>query len=119
MLKLHPSLEKFLNNNYKYSRVLISAIEIKGILHLLVPSQCPCCDGMGKYLCESMRDHVFTQEDLQKDPNFHEDMIRGKYDVPCEVCMAEGYVMTLAHDEINKDLLNGWHRQIQIEMGEL
>lgn len=56
---------------------------------------CSRCDGEGK---SSAHLGSFTREDFDEDPDFAEDYMEGKYDIPCEKC--KGRCVTF---EIDRD----------------
>lgn len=57
---------------------------------------CDNCDGVGSHLKTSLRDIAFSTYDDDYDPDFIDDMMRGRYDQTCEICKGEGRIITLS-----------------------
>ena len=47
---------------------------------------CPRCRGKGSHLIDGMREHAYTVEEMDEDPQFFEDYMSGAYDKACDEC---------------------------------
>jgi hypothetical protein len=47
---------------------------------------CETCRGKGSHVNPSIDSHGLTAEDFAEDPEFREDYVSGRYDVPCAEC---------------------------------
>lgn len=57
---------------------------------LAVPARfevCPDCEGTGRTLHASLRDHAYSREDFDADPDFEAGYFGGRYDVQCPTCV--------------------------------
>lgn len=125
MLKLSNSFKKFLDTREiendenaqgdDYHRISANELKIGKVIHKLQPVECDHCSGEGKHLYGSMKGHAYTQEEMDEDPDFREDMMEGKYDVSCQECDGQGFVMIpCEEDPINADLLEEWYNDARI-----
>jgi hypothetical protein len=57
---------------------------------------CATCHGRGKAMTRSMREHGYTQEDMDElGQDFQDDYMSGVYDVTCDVCDGARVVLQL------------------------
>jgi hypothetical protein len=47
---------------------------------------CPTCEGRGKHVNPSIDSQGISPEEFDEEPDFHEDYMRGVYDVSCYEC---------------------------------
>ena len=47
---------------------------------------CPRCRGKGSHLIDGIREHAYTVEEMDEDPQFFEDYMSGAYDKACDEC---------------------------------
>jgi hypothetical protein len=105
MIPLHPYIKKLITDfDFDIVRKSANEVTFMGKVHLLEPKGCVNCDCQGKHLYGSMKGHAYTQEDLSEDPELLPDMLDGKYDVSCEFCDGNGYLMHFVNNEDNKYL---------------
>lgn len=81
---------------------------------------CPRCHGNGT------RDHPafengFTQSDFDEDPDFREEYLAGRYDVPCSECKGRCVVCRPDEDALTneqKQALEAYREELRIEAQE-
>jgi hypothetical protein len=62
---------------------------------------CDRCRGTGVHDHPAFSNGI-TAEDFAEDPDFHEDYMRGRYDVPCEVCGGLRVVSVVDKNRLSK-----------------
>jgi hypothetical protein len=58
---------------------------------------CSTCDGKGSHVNPSVDSHGISSEEFAEDPDFREEYLAGRYDVPCYEC--QGLRVVPAPDE--------------------
>jgi hypothetical protein len=66
---------------------------------------CPTCDGKGSHVNPSIDCNGLTQEDFAEDPDFAEEYIAGRYDVPCYGCNGQRVVAVIDEDRCAPETL--------------
>ena len=69
---------------------------------------CEECDGTGRVLCDGLRGHAFSSEELFEDPDFAEGYFGGDYDVKCDECHGEKVVVGPDEERMTKRQLFLW-----------
>ena len=92
--------------------------EYDGDTEVSIPAKyevCPRCRGRGKHVNPNIDGHGISPEEFAEDPEFHEDYLKGVYDVLCEEC--EGLRVVLVPDEEHADeqLLKEYYEQQRAE----
>lgn len=57
---------------------------------------CPDCEGEGRVLTEAIRHHAYSREDMDEDPDFMEEYLKGGhgiYGVECPTCQGRTTVL--------------------------
>jgi predicted methyltransferase len=65
---------------------------------------CGTCEGRGKAMTRSMREHAYTEEEMaEAGPEFLEDYMGGRYDTTCDECEGEKVVKELDEERAERD----------------
>ena len=63
---------------------------------------CGTCDGRGSHVNPSIDSHGLSREDFDDDPDFAEDYMSGRYDVPCAECGGKRVAIMLDEDRASE-----------------
>lgn len=89
------------------------------VLFPAVELECENCSGKGTHLADSLRDAVFTAEDMREDPDFAEEYFGGGYDVQCKECGGSGKALYPDDERASKEPFKAlWAKYIEWEKAE-
>lgn len=66
---------------------------------------CDTCEGKGVYVNPSIDAHGLTRDDFDADPDFEEDYVNHRFDVPCAICRGERLVPVIDEEANPKELV--------------
>jgi hypothetical protein len=66
---------------------------------------CPTCDGKGSHVNPSVDCDGLTAEDFAEDPDFLDEYVSGRYDVPCYECHGERVVPVINEERCDPETL--------------
>lgn len=75
---------------------------------------CPRCEGAGKHDHPAFENGL-TQSDFEEDPDFREEYLAGRYDVPCEECHGQRVVVVPDCERLSpeeKEVLNSYQEMM-------
>lgn len=73
---------------------------------------CPLCEGRGTHTNPSIDCGGLSVEDFAEDPDFAEEYLGGKYDVPCYECHGKRVVPVVELPPAVQKVLDGWHQSL-------
>jgi hypothetical protein len=75
---------------------------------------CDLCEGEGAHVNPSIDcDGLSTEQ--ENDPDFMDDYLSGKYDVPCDRCGGKRVIQEVKWDAVSEEHKHEYHRQQQWE----
>jgi hypothetical protein len=77
--------------------------EFKNVKILTKMEVCSDCSGRGSVLTESIRTHAYTREELDEDPDFFEEYMKGGdgiYGVQCQTCRGKNVEEVVQWDNL-------------------
>lgn len=63
---------------------------------------CPTCEGKGKHVHPDIDRNGLSSEDFDRDPDFQDDYMSGRYDVQCYECHGNRVVPEVDEDRLNE-----------------
>ena len=77
---------------------------------------CPVCVGKGSHVNPSIDAHGISAEEFQEDPDFRDDYMSGKYDVPCYECHGLRVVEVVDRENCDPELLKEYDEEVKSEL---
>ena len=75
---------------------------------------CETCEGKGKHVNPSIDSHGLSREDFDDDPDFAEDYMSGRYDVPCNECHGNRVALVVDEERATQeqqDYVHSWFQE--------
>lgn len=76
---------------------------------------CPQCDGDGTMVNPAIDGNGLTAEDFAEDPDFRESYMRGDYDVKCDECDGNKFVLEPLFEDLPENIRADYLRKIEAD----
>lgn len=74
---------------------------------------CPQCDGDGTMVNPAIDGNGLSSEDFAEDPDFREQYMRGDYDVKCDECDGNKFVLEPLIDDLPENIRTDYFRHLE------